>query len=94
MANTSTNSYGTVFKMDASGAVITLHFFAGFDGSSPFSRLCQATDGTFYGTTTYGGALGYGAGDLQDGRHWDVYLAAFFRYQRWRVSIRRPDPGP
>src|SRR5437870_474959 len=47
---------GTVFKMDASGAVTTLHSFAGSDGTLPFAVLIQGSDGNFYGTTYGGGA--------------------------------------
>ena len=45
---------GTVFRMDASGTVTTLHTFRGPEGATPNS-LIQARDGFFYGTTTYGG---------------------------------------
>jgi uncharacterized repeat protein (TIGR03803 family) len=52
---------GTVFEMTPSGAVTTL---ASFDnttnGSNPETALVQATDGNFYGTTSDGGAGGYG----------------------------------
>src|SRR5207248_1585156 len=50
-----TNS-GTVFKMDSSGAVTTLHSFGGSDGALPYAGLIQASDGNFYGTTYGGGA--------------------------------------
>jgi uncharacterized repeat protein (TIGR03803 family) len=46
---------GTVFKMDPSGNVTTLHSFTGSDGSSPMGALIQARDGNFYGTTARGG---------------------------------------
>src|SRR5439155_18375379 len=46
---------GTVFKMDAAGTVTTLHSFSGSDGGGP-GGLIQASDGSFYGMTGYGGA--------------------------------------
>jgi uncharacterized repeat protein (TIGR03803 family) len=45
---------GTVFRMDASGNVTTLHTFKGPEGAWPKS-LIQARDGFFYGTATLGG---------------------------------------
>ncbi len=53
---------GTVFKMDSSGTVTTLHSFAGqpLDGALPYAGLFQASDGTFYGTTLFGGASDFG----------------------------------
>src|SRR4029077_11737227 len=45
---------GTVFKMDSSGTVTTLHSFAGSDGSYPQAELIEASDGSFYGTTPSG----------------------------------------
>jgi uncharacterized repeat protein (TIGR03803 family) len=43
---------GTVFKIDSSGNLITLHKFGGFaDGAFPAAGLIQAPDGSFYGTT-------------------------------------------
>ena len=52
--------HGTVFKMTPSGAFTTLVEFTGDagtkPGSLPIGRLTQHTDGSFYGTTTRGGA--------------------------------------
>ena len=53
--NTGTSNYGTVFKMDPSGVVTTLHSFGSFDGDSPYHELIEASDGNLYGTTNYGG---------------------------------------
>ena len=40
----------------ADATLTTLHSFSGPDGSSPYAGLVQGTDGSFYGTTTGGGA--------------------------------------
>jgi uncharacterized repeat protein (TIGR03803 family) len=48
---------GTVFRMDASGTVATLHTFAGAEGASP-TGLIHGRDGFFYGTASYGGREG------------------------------------
>jgi uncharacterized repeat protein (TIGR03803 family) len=52
---------GTVFKITEQGTLTTLHSFCALsncpDGNQPDS-LVQATDGNFYGTTFYGGAIG------------------------------------
>jgi len=49
---------GTVFKIDATGNLTTLHSFSGSpsDGTGPVAGLVQGTDGNFYGTTAAGGA--------------------------------------
>jgi uncharacterized repeat protein (TIGR03803 family) len=54
----SANGFGTIFEITPGGALTTLHSFDGTDGSYPFDALTQATDGTFYGTTSTGGAAG------------------------------------
>ena len=53
---------GVVFRMAPDGSVTVLHTFAGgeTDGSQPQSRLYQAADGTFYGTTKFGGGANLG----------------------------------
>ncbi len=52
------SGFGTVFQMDSSGKVNTLHSFSGgTDGLLPEGGLIQATDGYFYGTTGGGGDL-------------------------------------
>ena len=50
---------GTVFKIDSSGNLTTLHSFSGFptDGAAPIGALVQGSDGNFYGTTASGGAF-------------------------------------
>ena len=59
------SGYGTVFKITRAGKLTTLYSFCSqnicADGEEPFAGLVQATDGNFYGTTFYGGAIN-GAG--------------------------------
>ncbi len=53
---------GTVFKMDKSGKLTTIHNF-GYtvtDGVDPLAGLVQAIDGNFYGTTYEGGVSNVG----------------------------------
>ena len=46
------NGCGTVFRIDASGGVTTIHEFAGGeDGQNPAGDLLLASDGNFYGVT-------------------------------------------
>jgi uncharacterized repeat protein (TIGR03803 family) len=56
------NGGGTVFKITPSGKLTTLYSFCSqsgcTDGYQPFAGLLQATDGNFYGTTSFGGANG------------------------------------
>ena len=53
-------SVGTVFKVDTSGTLTTLHSFTGGDGAEPVAGLIQGSDGTLYGTTSLGGAANAG----------------------------------
>jgi uncharacterized repeat protein (TIGR03803 family) len=53
---------GTVFKIDSSGNLTTIHTFGSFnEGMDPEAGLVLASDGKFYGTTQFGGTLGLGA---------------------------------
>jgi uncharacterized repeat protein (TIGR03803 family) len=56
------NNAGTVFKITPGGTLTTLYSFCSqtscTDGADPFAGLIQGTDGSFYGTTEYGGACG------------------------------------
>jgi uncharacterized repeat protein (TIGR03803 family) len=55
-----THGYGSIFKMNPSGTLTTLHSFSGPDGINPAGELIQATDGNLYGMTSGGGAGGLG----------------------------------
>ncbi len=50
------NGCGTVFKITPSGTLTTLHNFSDTDGRDPQAPLYLAANGSFYGTTTGGGA--------------------------------------
>ena len=55
------NGYGMIFKIDIDGATFTtLHSFSNSDGANPWGTLIQAADGDLYGTTSQGGANGFG----------------------------------
>jgi uncharacterized repeat protein (TIGR03803 family) len=56
-ANGATNGSGTIFKVTPAGALTVVYSFDNTDGSGPFAQLVQATNGTFYGTTVWGGDL-------------------------------------
>ena len=52
---------GTIFKISASGVLVTLHDFnPASEGVNPLGALLQATDGSFYGATQFGGAHNLG----------------------------------
>lgn len=50
------NGCGSLFVVNLNAAVYAIHQFDGADGYSPQGPLMGASDGHFYGTTTYGGA--------------------------------------
>ena len=55
------NYYGTIFRIDPSGSLTTLHSFnGGSDGAYPTGGLIQGADGYFYGTTSQSGTNGGG----------------------------------
>lgn len=58
-----TADYGSVFKVNPSGILTTVHSFAGqpLDGAYPKGGVIQGSDGNFYGTTYNGGATDAGA---------------------------------
>jgi uncharacterized repeat protein (TIGR03803 family) len=55
---------GTVYEITTAGKFTTLYSFCSqascADGSAPMGGLVQDTNGTFYGTTYYGGTVGVG----------------------------------
>ncbi len=57
---------GTVFQMTTNGVFNSLYSFGGPDGSEPQSALVQAKDGSFYGTTSYGGPQWIASGGTQE----------------------------
>lgn len=58
---TGTNNSGTIYRVTPDGIFTRLHSFTGgVGGRNPFSRLVQATNGSFYGTTYNGGSRDYG----------------------------------
>jgi uncharacterized repeat protein (TIGR03803 family) len=51
-----TSGCGTIFRIDSAGNLTTLYSFTGgADGANPSEALLQGRDGSFYGTTLYGG---------------------------------------
>ena len=90
------NGCGTVFKITPTGALTTLYSFCAQsgcpDGRNPLAELVQATDGSLYGATAFGGAISLSGGTVfQDhsDRHID-YAPQFQRQRRkfclWRAS--------
>jgi uncharacterized repeat protein (TIGR03803 family) len=51
-------SFGTVFKITATGDLTTLFNFHGTDGEEPSFRLIFGNDGRLYGTASFGGSSG------------------------------------
>ena len=52
--------HGTVFQLTPAGTLTIIHEFSGDDGDNPSGPLLQGRDGSFYGTTSGGGANGGG----------------------------------
>jgi uncharacterized repeat protein (TIGR03803 family) len=50
---------GTVFRMTSNGTITLLHSFtdSGDEGTRPIAGLVEASDGNFYGTTSYIGSV-------------------------------------
>ena len=51
---------GTIFKIDPSGNLATLHSFRGADGADLYCALALVADGILWGTTSGGGLAGAG----------------------------------
>lgn len=52
------NEHGTIYKFvyrSGRGKLTTLHKFDGTDGTAPRGMLLQATNGSFYGASVFGG---------------------------------------
>src|SRR5204863_1164703 len=50
-SNGGASNYGTVFKIDATGTLMTLHSFTSSDGANPQAGVLHAGDGSFYRLT-------------------------------------------
>ncbi len=57
---TSGTSLGSVFKITTTGSGGDLYAFNGTQGANPFGGLTLGSDGSFYGTTGFGGASNEG----------------------------------
>ncbi len=51
--------YGVFFKMTTNGAITLLASFNDTNGSDPMGTLVEGRDGSFYGTTSAGGNIGF-----------------------------------
>ena len=53
--------WGTVYRATLAGVITPIASFGYTNGAGPVAGLAQDTDGTFYGTTSYGGTNGVGS---------------------------------
>jgi uncharacterized repeat protein (TIGR03803 family) len=60
VVRSSSPTCGTVFKMTPAGKVTFIYEFDKTHGAGPIGPVIQGTDGNFYGTTSEGGASGFG----------------------------------
>ena len=86
---------GTIFEITTNGVLLNLYSFTGANDGYSGTSLMQAADGTFYGTTSYGGV--YGKGNIfrfahrPRARHYDPHAAPTTRTSPF--VERRPWPG-
>ncbi len=77
------NGCGVVFKLDPSGTETVLHVFGGAgaikDGWNPTASLTLDAAGNLYGTTSFGGAHGYGVVFKLDPTGKETILHSFAR---------------
>ena len=59
-AGDNVKTFGTVFRVDSTGARTTLHTFSGTDGAQPPCSVVEAPGPEFWGVTKLGGANGLG----------------------------------
>jgi uncharacterized repeat protein (TIGR03803 family) len=52
--------FGSIFKLQTTGATSTLYSLDGTQGVSPYAGVTLASDGNFYGTTGFGGSTNDG----------------------------------
>ena len=72
------SDFGTVYKLDSSGAETVLHSFTGVpDGQYPQAGLVLDSAGNFYGTTGSGGASGFGTVFKLDTKGAETVLHSF-----------------
>ncbi|TAN37689.1 MAG: hypothetical protein EPN23_04020 [Verrucomicrobia bacterium] len=59
--NGGANGYGAIYRITTGGTFTSVYSFTGgTDGRYPWGELIQGSDGYFYGTTSSGGASGFG----------------------------------
>jgi uncharacterized repeat protein (TIGR03803 family) len=54
------DNWGALYELSASGTLTLLHSFSGTDGENPYGEVLLTSQDELFGTTTTGGAYGYG----------------------------------
>ena len=89
-SNGGTYSWGTVFKVDATGTETILYNFAsGADGANPAAGLVRDSAGNLYGTTSIGGTAH--SGTIFKLARPAKFAPYFRRAGRWSLSPVKPD---